>query len=195
MMEHEVARLGQHWGWMFASGVLYLLLGIFALNMPIASTLGLTFAIGGVLVVSGAIQLVQAFRLRNHSAAALRFLQSFVSLLVGGLMLRYPGGGMLGIALALSFYFFLSAAFQFTVYSGLRPMRGSGWGLVSAILTFALGIYMVFTFPASALWVPGLLLGIDLIFAGVGLMSLSWAIHKMDQQIMTSDPTRQKVSA
>ncbi len=94
-------------------------------------------------------------------------------------MFRYPDTGMLGISLALSFYFLLAATAKWIVYMSVRPAKGWGWGLASSMMSFALGVLIIVTFPFSALWVPGTLLGIDLIIAGAVMIGASFSVRKL----------------
>jgi uncharacterized membrane protein HdeD (DUF308 family) len=60
-----IARLGRHWGWVFAYGVLTLLAGIIVLAYPGLSLLGLAVILGIWLLVFGITEMTAAFRLRS----------------------------------------------------------------------------------------------------------------------------------
>lgn len=181
----QMIQLGHHWAWILVTGIIYIALGTFAFTMPIASTFGITMAIGVIAIIAGVVHLVQAIRLRKEVGTGTRFLQSFLSVIVGGLMLRWPEGGMFGLALLLSFYFFVSAATQWILFSAVKPIGGYVWGLLSSILTFCLGAFIIFTFPLSALWVPGALFGIDLFFAGAAMIGLALSVRHLRKEIST----------
>ena len=129
MSTQEIALLGQSWRWILAAGIIYVLLGAVAFSLPMASTLGLTFGLAALLLIGGLTHLIHAIKLRRRRGGGARFFQSFVAIVAGGLMLRYPGGGMVGLALALSFYFFISAAAQWILFTSIRPHPGWGWGV------------------------------------------------------------------
>ena len=59
-----LARLGRHWGWVFAYGVLTLLAGIFVLASPSLSLFGLAVILGVWLLILGGMETGAAFRLR-----------------------------------------------------------------------------------------------------------------------------------
>lgn len=185
-----IKRLGQHWGWILATGVVYVVLGALAFSMPAASTFGLTVTLACLLIVSGAAHFVQAIRLRREVGAGTRFLLAIFSMLVGGLMLRWPDGGMLSIALLLSFYFLISAATQWILFSAIKPIGVYGWGLVSSFMTFLLGVYIIATFPFSAIWVPGALLGIDLVFGGATMIGFAFALRRAHRQSIGFRPQK-----
>lgn len=182
-LHKELARLGKGWGWLFASGIGFVLLGIAAYLWPVASTVTLTLAMGWLLVIGGFVRIIQFFELRKYVGTGWRAFDALLSLAAGVLILRYPGGGMLAIAIAMIFFFFMSAVTQGSVALATRPLPGSGWAFMSAIVSFALGIYMIATFPISALWVPGLLLGIDFFVHGISLMGISARLRKMHHEM------------
>lgn len=175
-------HLGKAWGWLFTTGLILFILGAFALTMPFATTLGVTFAFAGLLVVGGVIHLINAIKFRFRRGSVLRFLQSIISIVTGALIFRYPDGGMLGIAFALSYYFFIQAAFQWIFYYSFKPESGWGWGMTGSILSFFCGVFIILTFPFSAMWVPGLILGVDFMFAGSMLVGLAFSSRKISKE-------------
>ena len=64
-----LARLGRHWGWVFAYGVLTLLAGIFVLAWPGVTLLALAVLFGVQLIVSGIFRFVAAFALSYRDCA------------------------------------------------------------------------------------------------------------------------------
>src|SRR5580698_10515007 len=92
-------ELGRHWVWTLAAGIVFMLLGVLAFSLPIASTISLTIGLGARLLVSGFVNLAHAVQLRHRQGAMARFFQAIVSIVTGGLMFRYPEAGMLGVAI------------------------------------------------------------------------------------------------
>ncbi|MGZ6480239.1 MAG: HdeD family acid-resistance protein [Bdellovibrionales bacterium] len=164
------------WGWLAFGGVMFVILGIIAYLYPVTSTVGITFYIAALLVISGAVQFIQSLFMWSKPHNFARLLSSVVALVAGILIFRYPGGGIEAVALALSFYFFVSAALKWWLAMQLPFYRG--WGIFSSILTFFLGVYIIAGLPFTALWVPGLLLGLDLVFSGINMIAFAIAFHK-----------------
>ena len=50
----------------------------------------------------------------------------------------------------------------------VRPMQNWGWILFSGILALVLSAIIWMDWPGDALWVIGLLLGVNLLFSGLG---------------------------
>jgi uncharacterized membrane protein HdeD (DUF308 family) len=60
--------------------------------------------------------------------------------------------------------------------------QGRWWVLVNGIVTLVLGILIWREWPESALWVIGLFVGIDMLFAGWSWVMLAMAVHSMPGQ-------------
>jgi uncharacterized membrane protein HdeD (DUF308 family) len=178
-IDAEIAHIGKNWPWLLVMGFIYLILGAIAFTMPVATTAGLTLAIGLLLIILGVAQLVQAVRLRHRHGGFTRVLQCVLSLLAGGMILRYPEGGMLSISLVLGFYFLISATAQAALAWSLRQHKIYWWGIVGATASFLLGLYILFTFPFSALWIPGLVLSIDMIASGAALIGFAFTAREV----------------
>jgi uncharacterized membrane protein HdeD (DUF308 family) len=180
----------KHWGWLLAAGMAYVPLGIISMVVPVASSFALTVVLSGVLLGAGVIHLIQAIKLRHESGRLIRFLQSILALVVGAIIFIYPSIGMMGIALTLSFYFLLGAAMQWLLATMMPPGGARGWVYASAVVSFIIGIYIVVTFPMSAFWVPGTLLGIELIFLGFGLIGFALSIREPNKTSRPSKPSK-----
>jgi uncharacterized membrane protein HdeD (DUF308 family) len=56
-----------------------------------------------------------------------------------------------------------------------RPIAGWGWLIAAGIGSIVVGAFLLIGWPADALWIVGLLLGINLIFTGVMYAALALA--------------------
>jgi uncharacterized membrane protein HdeD (DUF308 family) len=66
----------------------------------------------------------------------------------------------------------------------VRDHRGWGWLLASGILSLILGVLIWAQWPASGLWVIGLLVGIQLLFTGWSLVMLALAARAHRQTMV-----------
>lgn len=185
-------KLRGQWGWVFGTGLLFILLGGVALALPVLSTLAISLSVATLLIVGGSAYLVQSFRMASGRSTTTRFLLSIVSISTGFLIWRYPAGGMLAIAIALSFYFFIGGAFQWNLATSMRPHKGWGLGVVSALASFFMGIALLVTFPLSTLWMPGALLGIDIIISGIAMVGFSLSLRSKKIHEVKAPPVEVK---
>jgi uncharacterized membrane protein HdeD (DUF308 family) len=181
-LDEATTVLGRRWGWIILAGVAYIALGVVALQMPVASTVGVTIALGGLFTAMGFVHLVHAVKLRREQGGVMRFVQSILSLGAATLIFWSPGLGMLGITLTLGFYFGLSAVVNFMLAQTISPTRARVWIYLNAVASLILGLYILFTFPISAMWIPGTLLGIEFIFNGVGLVGFGLTVRSQHRE-------------
>lgn len=89
--------------WIIALGVLAIFIGGWILSNPIAGTLALTWTIGLVFLLEGAVKLVLAFAARQSPYFGALLVSGAISVLLGGMILsRFPETAMTipGILLA-----------------------------------------------------------------------------------------------
>jgi uncharacterized membrane protein HdeD (DUF308 family) len=69
--------------------------------------------------------------------------------------------------------FRIVGSFQF------RHVAAWGWVLVGGLLSLILGLMIYYQWPYSGLWILGLFLGIDLVFAGWSMVMLAFASRRV----------------
>jgi len=58
-----------------------------------------------------------------------------------------------------------------------------GWTVFAGLVSVALGVYLLATFPATTTYFIGLAIGIDLIFDGRALVGSAGAIHSLPEMV------------
>src|SRR5579863_5958654 len=85
--------LRPHWGLLLALGILELLLGLIGLSLSWLVTLVSVLFFAWLLVLSGAMHLVRAFRTRGWEGVALHLLIGILQAAVGVLLVLRPAAG------------------------------------------------------------------------------------------------------
>lgn len=75
-------------------------------------------------------------------------------------------GGLASLTLAIALYLLLEGVLELALSFQLRPAPGSGWQLFDGIFTLVLAVMIWSTWPSSAVWVVGTLVGISMFFSG-----------------------------
>ena len=172
---HEMFRAGkaaaQNRWLLVALGALTILAGVVALAMPLLASITATLLLGWVLIFAGAVGLVSAFRRTKKRQIAAAFAMALVSIVAGVLTLISPAAGMLALTTIIIGYF--AAVGLVRLYYGVKSMGdGGGWMVAVGALSLVLAVLLWFGLPFNAAWVPGVLLGIDLILWGAVEISL-----------------------
>lgn len=176
----DLGEMRRQRGWFLALGLIMLAAGISAVVFPFMATLAVAVSIGIVLVVAGIAQFVHAFSVRKWRGFLLTLLSGLLSLVVGSLVLIYPGTGILSLTLLVGTFLLAGGALKALLAFRLRPLAGWPWLLFSGCLAMLLGVLVVWMWPSAAGWVLGLLVGIDLVFSGWWLLTLSAALWRSD---------------
>jgi uncharacterized membrane protein HdeD (DUF308 family) len=65
------------------------------------------------------------------------------------------------------------------IYLLMNPLRGSGWLLFDGIISILLGILIWRQWPGSSLWIIGLLVGLNFIFAGISRFVIAAGVRQV----------------
>ena len=171
----------RNWGWLLASGIISILLGVIAVVDSVAATIASMFIFGWFLLIVGIVEAVQTFRHRRSGHVLLHVLNAVLSFVVGLMLLRHPVAGALVLTLLLAAYFTVSGIFRIATAVSLRIPHW-GWGVVSGVITLLLGIMVWAQWPVSGLWIIGLFIGIHLIFSGWAQVMLASALRRLPSQ-------------
>ncbi len=166
------------WGWLLALGILWIILGTLAIIMPFAATLAVEMVFGVLFLIGGIAQLVQAFRSKGWKVFALQVLGGLLALALGAILLFYPLQGVLTLTILLAAFFVAQGIVKIMAAFRQRPSAGWGWLMFSGILGVIVGVIIWAALPEAAIWVLGLLVGIELIFSGWAMVMIALAGKK-----------------
>ena len=175
---HELEALRGNWLWFVILGIVLIVLGVAVLGYPVVASLAVEMTIGVLLLIAGVGETIGSFWARRWSGFFLHLFSGLLSIVIGVMFVRNPVGGLAALTLLVASLFLVSGAFKVVAALGYRFAHW-GWPLVSGIIDLVLGGMILAEFPASALWVLGLFLGINLIFRGVNWIGLGLAIKAM----------------
>jgi uncharacterized membrane protein HdeD (DUF308 family) len=180
--ENLLSYVTRAWGWLLFGGILSVVLGIWAWQAPYGATEAIVSVLGAILLIGGIAGLIQAFRFRRFGGTGWRVFQSLISFAGGVIMLKEPTIGTLGVGITICLYLFMSATAQLVMAHDLRAIKGSGWLIVSSVLSYALGVLLIASMPISAFYMPGIFLAVDLVFGGFTAIGTSLRLRKLHKE-------------
>jgi uncharacterized membrane protein HdeD (DUF308 family) len=173
-MDPEVrAALASSWRALMTVGILAIALGCVCILIPAVAAVGTAVFIGCILVVAGAFLVAGAFTAVSVGSLVLRLLWAALTVIVGVWLIAEPHNGTLTLTLVLGIYFLFMGLTRITVAFLGRGQPNAGLVGLSGVCGLLIGILVLAKFPSSADWAIGLLVGIDLIFAGWTLTSVA----------------------
>jgi uncharacterized membrane protein HdeD (DUF308 family) len=173
-MDPEVrAGLARSWKLLMTVGVLAIVVGCVAILVPAVASVGTAIFIGWILVIAGAFLVAGAFSAHSIGTVVLRLIWAALTVIVGVWLIVEPHNGTLTLTLVLGIYFLFMGLTRTTVAFMARGQQNAGLVGLSGVCGLLIGILILAKFPSSADWAIGLLVGIDLIFAGWTLTSVA----------------------
>ena len=163
---------------LYFEAVLFVLLGCIAIAIPQFVTLGVELLVGALFGAAGIIQIFRLFQGTDTPGFWATLFSGVLNLVLAGLLLFYPVAGVMSLTYLLIFYFFLEGCAKIYYSFQVKPRERWGWILLSGILSLVLAGLIFTGLPGSAIWVIGLLLGINMLFFGIALGSFASALPK-----------------
>lgn len=165
--------LARTWRALRGIGIAAIIIGCIAILLPELFSLGAAVFIGCILVVVSAFLTAAAFAAHGVGSLLARLAWAVLTFLVGLWLIIEPHNGTLTLTLVLGIYFLLMGLTRIVVAFMGRGQPNAGWVGLSGVCGLIIGILVLVKFPSSADWAIGLLVGIDLIFAGWTLISVA----------------------
>ena len=174
----EFNDLRHKWGWLLVLGLSMVILGTIALIIAPAATLGTVLVLGWLLVVSGVVEAIQAFRVRRWTGIFLHLIGGVLGILVGLLIVTHPVAGAL--VWTLLFASFFTAIGLFRIVAAIRlKFPNWGWAAFDGAVTLVLGTLLWIDWPCSGLWFLGFAVGVSLLLRGWSYVMFAIAVRSV----------------
>src|SRR5215467_1563207 len=160
-------------GWAIGLSVLMILAGGLAIIAPAGAGIAVALLVAWMLIFSGGAHLAFAWQTRTAGVFIWELLLGILYGVAGAYVLLQPVTGLASLTLALAVYLFAEGIFEFILSFLLGPLPGSGWLMLDGIVTLILAVMIWRTWPSSAEWVIGTLVGVSMLFSGFSRRMLS----------------------
>jgi uncharacterized membrane protein HdeD (DUF308 family) len=177
-MQHAMREaLGRHWKLFMFQGIVLIILGVLAVAAPVVATILVDIYIGWLFLIAGVIGLVALFSTHEVPAFLWGLLTAALSVVVGILLIWKPLEGASTLTLVLVAFFIVEGVFQIAASLGYRHMMSAsaGWMLLSGVCDLVLAVIIIASWPVSAVWALGLIVGINLLTSGWAIVMAAWA--------------------
>ncbi len=174
--EGMVSRSSGQWGWLAASGVLGLVLGVVALFFPGAALIYAALLLGIGLIAQGVMEIAAAVRAGTGTTGR-GWLIAFgiLALVAGILVLIAPGAGILVLAWGLTLWFFVVGVHDLIVAASTREHRG--WNIALGAISILAALVLLFS-PETAVGVIALFVALGFLFRGGADLGLALTMRR-----------------
>jgi len=166
-------------GWFIALGAALMILGVLAVAVPLVATLATTIFLGWILIVVGVVHGIHALQSRTWQGFPWAVLSAGVHIAAGALLLAFPIAGTLTLTLVLAGFFTVEGVLKAVRAVQHRGMENWGFLLFDGLVTLALGVLIWTQWPAAAVWVIGLLVGVHLLVGGMSMLLLAASARQL----------------
>jgi uncharacterized membrane protein HdeD (DUF308 family) len=175
-----MARIGRHWGWVLAFGIITFLIGIAALVWPDRTLVVVAVLFGIQLIVMGIFRFAAAFAAEDVTGGTrvLYALLGVLSLIIGLYAVRHVLVTLLALALLLGIFWIVSGAVELFTALSQREMPYRGWNVVMGIISVLAGIVLL-VYPGISLVVLAVLVSVWLLIFGIMQISLAFRIRSL----------------
>ena len=177
-IRHELHHVRSHWWWFLLLGSLLLLCGTLALAFPLITSRFAISVLSIVLLVAGVATLVGAFWTGKWSGFLVQVLVGILYLAAGFVVSDRPLLSILLVTVYVAVSFMVMGIFRIMAAMVIRFPQW-GWTLLNGGVTFLVGLVIYRQLPFSALWVIGLLVGLEMLFSGWAWIMLALAIRQI----------------
>jgi uncharacterized membrane protein HdeD (DUF308 family) len=164
--------------WYLVQSGLMILAGILALVYPAMSSVAVVLFLGWLLIIGGILQGISLIGAHHVPHFWLQLVSVVLFVIVGILFLRNPAESLVTLTLLLIVLFMVEGISKVIFALTIRPLANWGWVLASGIVGILLAFYLWANIPITAIWLIGVLLGIELICEGIALGLLAWRVRK-----------------
>jgi uncharacterized membrane protein HdeD (DUF308 family) len=164
--------------WYLVQGVLLVVAGVLAVIYPVVSSVAVIVLLGWLLIISGVVQGISLIGAGHVPHFWLQLISVILALLVGFLLVRDPAQGLLTVTLLLIVFFMIEGISKVVFALTIRPFPNWGWVLASGLVGMLLSAILWASLPVTALWLIGLLLGLQLISVGAAIAYLAWQVRR-----------------
>lgn len=164
-------------GWIVALGIVYLVAGAVALSSIVMATVISVFLVGIMMIVAGIAEVISALQVKSWGKFVLWILLG--ALYVVGGILAFENPLLTAKVLTLLLGASLIASGVTKIVLAFNMKAGSSWGVVvfAGLITLLVGLVIVARWPVNSLYILGLFLAVDLIFSGVGWISIGLGLR------------------
>jgi uncharacterized membrane protein HdeD (DUF308 family) len=179
--------------WFKVYGVVLIFLGIASILLPVIASLATAIMVGWLLVAGGIFGLISAFSAGTKAPGFWwNLITAALYLLAGIVLLVNPIAAVLTLTIVLAAYLLATGVAKVVMafhYKNVIP-KAWLWVLFSALVDIVLGVIIVAGLPGTALWVIGLMVGINLLFTGIALLASAFYCQSLTAPPSGAEPAK-----
>ena len=174
------AGVRRHAGLFLIEGIILMLLGAAAILVPFVASVAVALLLGWLFLIGGGIGLVTTLLGRYAPGFWWALISALVTVGCGLLLLGWPVSGAISLTLVLTGFLLAAGVLMIAFALSHRKSLSQRWVglLINGLMDLFLAALIILALPGAALWVLGLMIGIDLVFGGAALVAMATAARR-----------------
>ncbi|MDO8714725.1 MAG: DUF308 domain-containing protein [Polynucleobacter sp.] len=166
-------------GALIGMGILFIVLGMIGIAGQTLFSFVTISVLGAFLIFGGALQFAHALQSKGWKSVAIQVVLAILYVAAGIYTWAFPIPALEAITLWLAAIFFLTGFLRLISAFQHRHFREWFWLVLSSAISILMGVLIMSGYPESSLWLPGLLIAIELLLQGWSLLFLGLAARSL----------------
>jgi uncharacterized membrane protein HdeD (DUF308 family) len=170
-------------GALIGLGILFIVLGMIGVAGQVFFSLVSVNVLGIFLFSGGVLQAIHAFQSSGWKSVSVQIIFAILYIAAAIYVWAFPIPALEAITLWLAAIFFVTGVLRFIAAFQHRHFGEWFWLAISAAISILMGVLIMNNFPSSSLWLPGLLIAIELLLQGWSLLFIGFAARSLAKTV------------
>ena len=166
-------------GALIGLGILFIVLGMIGVAGQTLFSFVSINVLGAFLIVGGVLQGAHALKSHGWKSVGIQALLAVMYIAAGLYSWAFPIPALEVITLWLAAIFFVTGFLRLVSAFQHRLFGEWFWLVLSSAISILLGVMIMNSFPSSSLWLPGLLIAVELLLQGWSMLFLGLAARSL----------------
>lgn len=166
-------------GALIGLGILFIVLGMIGVAGQTLFSFVSINVLGAFLIVGGVLQGAHALKSHGWKSVGIQALLAVMYIAAGIYSWAFPIPALEVITLWLAAIFFVTGFLRLVSAFQHRLFGEWFWLVLSSAISILLGVMIMNSFPSSSLWLPGLLIAVELLLQGWSMLFLGLAARSL----------------
>lgn len=166
-------------GTLIGMGVLFIFLGMIGIAGQTLFSFITINVLGAFLVLGGALQFTHALKSTGWKSVTIQVVLAILYIAAGFYSWAFPIPALEAITLWLAAIFFVTGGLRLISAFQHRHFNEWFWLVLSSAISILMGVLVMSGYPESSLWLPGLLIAIELLLQGWSMLFLGLAARSL----------------
>ena len=166
-------------GALIGMGILFIALGVIGIAGQTLFSFVTINILGAFLIFGGALQFAHTLKSSGWKSVGIQIILAILYVAAGIYTWAFPIPALEVITLWLAAIFFVTGFLRLISAFQHRHFQEWFWLVLSSAISILMGVLIMTGYPESSLWLPGLLIAIELLLQGWSLLFLGLAARSL----------------